>query len=236
MLHPNFYHIKFKSAHSVSTECSNLHFLRPLSQIRHVIFTFWDPYHRFGMWPSLSATPITLSACPETLNHVLRLWINFLRPLSHFGPEPSKPHQFFSIFDTIGSESIFWDPYHTFGLWPSISETPITLSACSETLNQFSLTPVTLSAYYHEKHSNSRVFWFKVSNFLWIYNDFGYDLHFLRPLSHFRHVTFIFWDPYHTFGMWLSISETPISLSACDLHFLRPPSHFRYVTFIFWDP
>ena len=58
-----FYHRKFKSAHSVSTECSNLHFLRPLSQIRHVIFTFWDPYHRFGMWPSLSETPITQTAC-----------------------------------------------------------------------------------------------------------------------------------------------------------------------------
>ena len=213
---PHFYHRKFKSAHSVSTECSNLHFLRPLSQFRHVIFTFWDPYHTCGMWPSLSETPITLSACPETLNHVLRLCINFLRPLSHFGPEPSKPHQFFSIFDTIGSESIFWDPYHTFGLWPSISETPITLSACSETLNQFSLTPVTLSAYYHEKHPNSLVFWFKVSNFLWIYNDFGYGLYFLWPLSHFWHV--------FRWIRWLLV--TTITVLSCDIQFLRPLSHF----------
>ena len=28
------------------------------------------------------------------------------------------------------SESIFWDAYHTFGMWPSFSETPISLSAC----------------------------------------------------------------------------------------------------------
>ena len=60
---------------------------------------FWDPYHGFSLWPSIS----------ETLSHfrpILRLWINFLRPLFRF------LHVTFN----------FWDPCHTFGLfWDSES-------------------------------------------------------------------------------------------------------------------
>ena len=35
---------------------------------------------------------------------------------------------------------------------------------------------------------------------------------FPRILSHFRHVTFNFWDPYCSFGMWLSLAQPPITL------------------------
>ena len=137
---------------------------------------------------AFSETPITLSACD----------LHFLRPLSLFRHVRHVTFNFWDPYHTFGmlcdalwlwimfwdSESIFWDPYHTFGMpWDSES--------CSETLHQFSETPITLWA---------RIF--KTSS---VFLNFRYDrfwINFLRPLSHLRPVTFNFWDPCHTFGLF----------------------------------
>ena len=190
----------------ITDSACDLHFLRPLSQIRHVTFTFWDPYHTFGMprdsescsetLHQFSETPITLWARTFKTSSVFfnfrydRSWINFLRPLSRFRPVTFNfwhPCHTFGLF--WDSESIFWDPYHGFGLWPSISDTPVTLSAYSETLNQFSETPITVSAC--DLQFLTPLSHFRPILRLWI--------NFLRPLSRFRPVTFNFWHPYLQF-------------------------------------
>ena len=162
----------------ISVSACDLHFLRALSHFRHVTFTFWDPYHTFGML-------CDSESCSETLNQ--------------FSDTPIAKNQKVIILSRQNariqiwsSESIFWYPYHTFGMWIWFSEIPITLAACFESLNQFSETPITLSAC--DLDFLRPLLHFRSVLRLWI--------NFLRPLSHFRPVTFNFWDPYHTNGLF----------------------------------
>ena len=193
----------------ITVSACDLHFLRPLSHLRHVTFTFWDPYHTFGMpWDSescsetlhqFSETPITLWARTFKTSSVFlnfrydRFWINFLRPLSHFRPVTFNfwdPYYTFGLF--WDSESIFFDPCHTFGILP---------------WKTFKFTCLLIQSF--KFPMNLQWFWIRPSFFKTPITLSACDLHFLRPLSHFRHVL----------RLWIN--------------FLRPLTHFRHVIFTF---